>query len=320
MNQPAEKPARLYKYKNFDQQTLELLIADRLYFADPTTFNDPLDTRPSVNSDMNTADLESVLRRLVEQRIHAEMSAAARSIRYKGPKTVDHIRRLSEQHAERLIREIAYDATNTEFELDESHTYLLTHYLEDELLKRYDKGIVSLSEVVTCPLMWSHYGDQHKGICIGYSVPAARTIELWPVEYGGSRLVNASDVQKMLNGEIDARDRVDRAVLFRKAEPWRYESEWRLIGQRGAQSSCMELEEVVFGVRCGRTLSYTVVKALEGRTRAIKYYEMREVAGTFELEKCELDIDEELSIWPHRSLSDTEAFERMAKLEQSEIL
>jgi hypothetical protein len=69
------------------------------------------------------------------------------------------------------------------------------------------------------------------------------------VEYGGSRLVQASKVAAMLEGDNMARQAVDTAVLLRKAASWRYEREWRLVGQRGLQNSPLELEEVIFGIR-----------------------------------------------------------------------
>jgi hypothetical protein len=84
--------------------------------------------------------------------------------------------------------------------------------------------------------MWSHYGDQHHGVCIGYSVPSDVGEDLHKVKYGGKRLVDASQVVAMLD--------------LRKAASWRYEQEWRLIGLRGLQDSPLELEEVIFGMRC----------------------------------------------------------------------
>ena len=321
MTEKSAVPARLYKYKRFDPQTLSMLILDQLYFADPTNFNDPLDTRPSISADLDAPGLETILRRLVEQRIHAEMTAAAKSIQYKGPKTIDHIARLSRLRVDSLISEIAYNATNPEYEMDNPQSFLLANYLEEELLKRYEKGIVSLTEKIDCPLMWSHYGDQHRGICIGYSVPTTRPLDLRKVKYGGSRLVAASDVLKMLDGDEHAQERVDNAVLFRKAAPWKYEIEWRLIGARGPQGSLLELEEIVFGVRCDATVAYTVVKALDGRQGTIKFFQMREINGTFGLTKAELDIDEALATWPRRFLTTTEgleSFDASAYLDKSD--
>ena len=302
-------PRRLYKYRDFSNRTLDMIVSDNVYFADPSTFNDPLDTRPSLEVDLDEGQLEDVVRKFVERRTLAEMSTAARSIRYRGPKTMDHIERQSRRQAERLIKDIQYCVSNSEYDSAEYKRFLLCRYIEEELLRQYDRGIVSFAERATCPLMWSHYGDQHRGICIGYSTPA--TLEdLYKVRYGGSRLVGAGNVAAMLKGNVVARRQVDEAVLLRKAASWRYEREWRLIGPRGCQNSPLEMEEIVFGMRCRSSAKYTVMRALKGRDRPLKFYEVREVPGTFRLKKYTLSYDDELFIhFPRRSLSMLEQFE-----------
>ncbi|MCF1467587.1 DUF2971 domain-containing protein [Agrobacterium vitis] len=304
-------PRRIYKYRGFSNLTLESLVADQLWYADPSTFNDPLDTRPSLNADLDVQALESVLGRLVENRVRAEMSAAAKTISYQGPKTMDHIERHSRRRAEQLIADIAYNATNPDYDFGDPHVFLLGQYIEEELLRQYDKGIISFAVRATCPLMWSHYGEQHNGICIGYSVPAKVASDINRVEYGGSRLVDASDVAKMLGGDETARKKVDSAVLLRKAGDWRYEREWRLTGPRGLQDSPLELEEVIFGMRCKSPVMYAVAKALENRGRAVKFYEMREVASTFKLKKVPLDLDELAASLPRWSRALHDAFDQL---------
>ena len=105
-------PKRLFKYRAFTNRTLDMIVSDEVYFADPSTFNDPLDTRPSLEVDIDIDELEKVLRLFVERRINAEMTAAAKSIRYKSPKTVGHIERLSRRQADRLVKDIEYHASN----------------------------------------------------------------------------------------------------------------------------------------------------------------------------------------------------------------
>lgn len=39
-------PTRVYKYRAFGDLALQTLVQDILYFADPSTFNDPLDAKP----------------------------------------------------------------------------------------------------------------------------------------------------------------------------------------------------------------------------------------------------------------------------------
>jgi hypothetical protein len=186
----------------------------------------------------------------------------------------------------------------------------LRGYLEGELLRRYDRGIVSFGVRATCPLTWSHYGDQHHGICAAYSVPPDAVPHLHKIAYGGSRKVLASDVAVMEN-DVAARRRVDEAVLLRKAASWRYERKWRLIGKRGVQDSPLELEEVIFGIRCKATVKFTIVQALAKRPRSVRFSEMREVPGTFRLRKYVLDIDELSASLPRRSRSVYELIENL---------
>ena len=307
METDKEMPNRLYKYRHFDDLTLESIVNDTLYFADPSTFNDPLDTRPSLELDVDERDLMEILKLLVEQRTKGEMSAALRTGKVRGPKAVDHIARHSRSQAEELLRKVDYYSTDPDGGDLKS---LLGHYIEDELLRRYQNGIFCLAGRATCPLMWSHYGDQHRGICIGYSVPARTTVR--KVEYGGDRPVEASKVAAMLGGNDVARSQVDEAVSLRKARAWGYEREWRMIGPHGLQHSSLELEEVVFGVKCGSAVKYALLKALEDRERSVQFFEIREVPGRFPLRKRPLDCPEELlALLPRRSLSTFEDFEEV---------
>jgi hypothetical protein len=296
----------------FDQRTLNLLVEDQLYFANPATFNDPLDTRPTVQADSDTDTLEKLLRRLIQERFLAEMKAAATKIGYRGPRTINHIGQRSRQMAGEEIEEWAFSIGDSEG--DTPFKDQLTFALGGELRRRYDNGVVCLTETSETIgntdhiLMWSHYSDQHKGIRLGYSVPRECAINLQNVDYDSKPLVLASDISKMLDGDSLSKERVDQAVYFHKAKCWEYEKEWRIIGSQNEQDSCLELEEIVFGVRCESIVPYVIMKALGGRSHAVKYYQMREGNTPFELNKCDLDIDEELRRWPRRALSIREEF------------
>ena len=287
-------PKRLFKYRALTNRTLDMIVSDQVYFADPSTFNDPLDTSPSVELDVDSDTLEMVLRRLAKRRTNAEMTAAAKSIRYRGPRTQAHIERHSRRQADRLVKEIEYQSTYPDSDRETCKRYLLGRSIEDELNRQYDKGIVSLAERSTCPLMWSHYGDQHRGVCIGYSIPDRVAENIHKVQYRGGRRVQASKLAAMLDGGETARREVDEAVLLRKAGSWHYEHEWRLIGTLGLASSPLEMEEIVFGMRCKGSTVYAVMKALEGREHEVKFFEMREVPGTFGLKKRALHEDDGL--------------------------
>lgn len=304
---PKARPKRVYKYRTFSEKSLESLVLDRVYFADPSSFNDPLDARPTLEADLPALELERTLRTLVERRVTGAMTANARAIKYRGERTAEHIAKHACRAADQLLEEIRYNSGDPDYEMKDPHQFLLSWHVHDEVLRRYDRGIFSLARRADCPLMWSHYGDQHAGICIGYSAP--EDVELEPVTYGGARHIKASLVRDMVDGDPAAARAIDQAVLLKKAKAWQYEQEWRLIGDRGLRDSPLELEEVVFGMRCPATVQFAVVKALFDRKRRPKFYEIVEVPGTFLLHKVDADIDEMMATWPRRARSIREAFD-----------
>ena len=287
-------PGRLYKYRAFGERTVSMLVEDRLHFSDPRTFNDPLDARPYVEIDVDDSALATVLCRLVEQRLTAEMQAAGKTMQVRNRQADAHIERVSRRKAKDVIRDIEYNAGNPDHDAADYKSWAFRERITGELLRRYGTGIVSLTESADCPLMWSHYGDQHRGICVGYSVPPDAEGTVRRVRYDGSRLIEVSKVAAMLDGDKVARREVDEAVLLRKAPSWKYEREWRLLGPQGLNGSPLELEEVVFGMRCQEAVKYGVMKALEHRERRPRFRELHEKRGAFDLKTVPLSYDDEM--------------------------
>lgn len=306
-----QSPRRLYKYREFDVRTLNMLVSDHLWFADPNSFNDPLDTQPSLDVDVDESVLKGILRALIERRTSAEKSAAARTLQAKEPGLLDRVKFLSREEASRVIQTIECNATHEDADPEYVKRELRSR-IEDELVRRYDSGIVSLSERADCPLLWSHYGDKHRGICIGYSIRDKVPSKPAKVEYGGSRQIQASMVASMLEGDETARKRADDAVLLRKGEGWRYEREWRLIGNQGLQDSPLELKEIIFGCRFEGIVDLALFKTFQGRQPPIEFHRMRKVEGTFDLVKRPVDYDEgDFVRFPRRAVSAFEEFDEL---------
>jgi hypothetical protein len=77
-------------------------------------------------------------------------------------------------------------------------------------------GAMCLSRNCTDPLLWAHYADKHRGICLGIDIPD-NTVECNPVVYVGERAL--MDPQQGSLGQ----------KLFTKYEGWKYEDEVRLL-------------------------------------------------------------------------------------------
>jgi hypothetical protein len=290
-------PNRVYKYRAFDARSLEMIVEDYLFFADPSTFNDPLDSKPSFENDLTLEDLEELLSLLVQRRIKEQMQRAAKSINPNVSIMPAYISLIVHNRTQTFLKELRYQGSQPGI----THESVLEISTHSELLSGYERGIVSFSTRPNCPLLWSHYGDQHKGICVGYSAP--NNVPLKPVEYGGERSVKASLVLKMMKGDEKAKESVDQAVLLKKANSWRYEKEWRLLGPHGVNHSTLELEEVIFGLRCPLSVIFAVAKALEGRERKVKLYVIRAKPGTFMLEKRTFNVEDMMAGLPNRAVS-----------------
>ena len=132
-------PRRLYRYQKFNVRTLDMLVRDTLHYSNPSNFNDPLDTRPSLAADLDNGKLKGIVLTLVQERTYAEMTAASMTMKVKGAKTTDHIRQRSRYEAEWAIEEIEYNAQNSDYDLQEHKRSLLRYRIELELLQRYEK-------------------------------------------------------------------------------------------------------------------------------------------------------------------------------------
>ena len=313
-------PKTFYKYRTFSDRVVEQLCEDQVYFADPSTFNDPMDSSPCVEDDVGVDELKRILSLLLRNRLLARMRGAATSIGYRGPRTKEHIERRAEASISETLSRLAYDATNPDYmeDVDVIHAGMLVSLIEKELLLQYDKGVLSLAKRNNCPLMWSHYAGQHTGLCVGYEMPThlnSPPPAPQKVTYGGSRRVPASRIAEMLRGDEVAREFVDGRVLLTKAQDWRYEKEWRLLGARGSAFSTMELTEVIFGMRCPEPVRFSVAKTLEQRQPEVRFYAIQEVPGTFKLKRVRIFLGELEGCYPYRALERLEVAESFGPVE-----
>lgn len=77
-----------------------------------------------------------------------------------------------------------------------------------------NRGMVCFSQHWHNPVLWAHYAERHKGLCIGFDVPGECT---QPVTYIEHPI-------KLIHLDYDMANR----MLFTKYEHWRYEEELRI--------------------------------------------------------------------------------------------
>src|SRR5207253_3097370 len=106
---------------------------------------------------------------------------------------ISHAERVAQHEASRAVQYVSYHATNPEYDdRRAAEISMLGLEIQIELQNRYGKGICCFSEEYNNPLLWSHYGDQHRGICIGYTLDRRPKPDLRQVRYGGDRTITTS--------------------------------------------------------------------------------------------------------------------------------
>jgi len=124
---------------------------------------------------------------------------------------------------------------------------------KNEISDQY--GVLCFSKTWRYPLLWSHYADKHRGICLGFDVPQPL---LKKVKYRWERLL--SDTEDDLKKERP-NPRLAEALFCTKFADWKYEREIRvLLRLKDAVkegdyyynrfSENLDLKEVIVGPRC----------------------------------------------------------------------
>ena len=114
-------------------------------------------------------------------------------------------------------------------------------------------GVLCFSASWKSTLMWAHYGDKHKGMCLGFEIEDGP--HLTKIEYASKRLPSPIDFSKPLAG-------IDQDMLTKclnvKHSGWKYEKEYRLrVSLKDRRDglyyfpfcSSMELREIIIGAR-----------------------------------------------------------------------
>ncbi|HEY8608184.1 MAG TPA: DUF2971 domain-containing protein [Noviherbaspirillum sp.] len=170
-------------------------------------------------------------------------------------------------------------------------------------------GIFSLSQVPDQPLMWAHYADDHKGICLGFEITDGSALgdveRCLRVEYGNGvpefseQPIAALTLSLDNSGAVSTASRLAfsdpslRAAVSTKGPEWKYEQEWRYIEPiGGAYDWPAPITEITFGLRCPQERrAFYIGLARECIPNEVRFYEMRKVPNTKSLERVRLEVD-----------------------------
>ena len=158
-----------------------------------------------------------------------------------------------------------------------------------KLLKQWETqfssvGICSFSLCSDETLLWSHYADQHKGVCLLYRFSQLflidsknRILGVSKVAYENDRLTEWLKSASLDQNDPDNfRNELTKIYLTAKSPAWKYEKEARIIrfdpGPFPVPHGC--LEQICFGLETPRTDVDLVTKLAMSYHKGIKFCRM----------------------------------------------
>lgn len=186
--------------------------------------------------------------------------------------------------------------------IDDKNFYDCISNVKLEHVKTFlETGISCFSKKNDSLLMWGHYADAHKGICIEFNSNESIFKELIEVEYVSSPYTITIDSGEKLRLEFF--DRIAKNIVATKHESWEYEHELRLIGNVGESYnySVSSIIAIYFG---SKVVENTICDVYYSSCHIpnIKYYYMELEFDNYKMkpiditERCHLYAEKEIWI------------------------
>lgn len=155
-------------------------------------------------------------------------------------------------------------------------------------------GVCSFSFVLEEPLLWSHYANGHKGLCLTYEMPFPSFFEpsksipgaILPIIYGENQLTDWLIENAPEKAKIDTKkfsyDLIGK-VLSIKGEGWRYEKEARIICDReGAYPIPKDcLKQVCFGMNADESDITLIKQLIDNAGYSVDYCQIKRTEKDF---------------------------------------
>ncbi|MCX9026407.1 MAG: DUF2971 domain-containing protein [Candidatus Methanoperedens sp.] len=268
-----ETEGRLFKYRKINDHTKNGLINNELFFNHPQDFNDPFDSK-----------------------IEVEFKGTIKDWYYWAS-----ISNIDKKDIDQWIKDkIIIEVGNGIFELDPT--------TNDKLLKDRAKNrfkICTFSETNSSILMWSHYADSHKGICLCFKTQKVKNHHileflipesmskpiLFPVDYDKPK-------PKKINMLTFSPEENKKLVnfYFRKHHEWNYEKEHRkvIFDEVGQEKGFTvkyrkeDLEGIIFGLKAKRKEIEEICDIISiyylWQGIKVNFYSTHEIQDGFEIE------------------------------------
>ena len=225
MHTPRQLPAILYKYMPANRSQIfdDWLIR----FTQPKALNDPFEMRPHISGYGTPEQVREIATRRWEE--HAR-EAYDELVRTRG-------RRLSFEDFRARIERDRVPQIEAALRRAGDHNPTMVAHIDAMMNKSI--GVLSLCEHADSLLMWSHYGDSHRGFVIAFDTTATFFHQMEPPEHANAEPEEAAQFAEEYGRLRYIRYREERPsvivtdmpfdTIMTKGKEWEYEDEWRML-------------------------------------------------------------------------------------------
>jgi hypothetical protein len=296
----------LYKYRQVNEYTAQIFTSKKIWLSTPAQLNDPFETEFHIPE-------EEFRAKIISEMKQGQLVGFIQAARYGMSKgkffgmtradTIRLVKRFTNFKTEGEAYSAFVNFIKAKIGNPPSNPEDLFSQLQEQIAS---VGIFSLSEICDDLLMWSHYADSHKGLCLGFEVTDGSSLadesHFLPVNYSGAvphleeQFMTELSISVDKRGKFKTGNRISfseptlRATISTKGKEWDYEKEWRYVEESaGAFNWPGPIVEIVFGLNCpAKQREYYTELAKENISNDVRFYEIKKKPGTRELEKIRI--------------------------------
>lgn len=253
-------PGQVYKFRDWSVEYHRAILEGKFYFSTPSQFNDPFDCKIPVAYELlqgNPALQQEYFTDAV-RRLKLELNEQQKR-----------------NEVQRLIQEGRF---NDAAWLRQAKDMRLT------LFEQF--GVYCFSQHKTDILLWSHYTNSHKGICIGFDAKALFKTMLKEHNIGGGYVTYVEDYPK-ISPMASAAEQFMTSLSF-KSHGWRYEQEIRLFklfsGGKIFEVPTALITEITLGCKISDQHRQEIIEYRNAKLPHVKLYQANMAHGKFELD------------------------------------
>jgi hypothetical protein len=225
-------PELLFRFRSLDAPVKEFtkasIIGHELYFSDPAGLNDPYDCQVALDASGTDEEWRRHFLDALKSPGRRKLSIAERLML-----------------ANKIVKERRHENLR-----GENFARITSRF-----------GIVCFSGTMNNLLMWSHYADNHRGLCLMYK-PAH---DINGVLSSAMKVTYQQDYPKVRIVDLKrGGDQLVSSLLLTKALDWKYEHEYRVIVPFGAKTVKKYSPSTLIGVIMGARSSDSDKREVEG--------------------------------------------------------